>query len=214
MRYAPPAVVMLTRTDGARLLTGGVTGVRSVAANGFEQAVCGGEGLADEIVPGLVVAGAGKYQQIRRRNGAAAGGTRSVRRDGARVLGMLEHPARAVGRVVLVAPAEQVAYDGPQAQALVGQDVLAVAVASPRLRKHAGLPQGLEAFGEHGARYPQVRGEVAEAPHAEERVAHDEQRPALADDLERTRERAPLSRVILGQSHGPDATSNSSLTEL
>ena len=29
---------------------------------------------------------------------------------------------------------EQVAHDGPQAQALVGQDVLAVAVASRRLR--------------------------------------------------------------------------------
>lgn len=77
---------MLPRTDGARLLTSGATGARSVVANGFKQAVCGGQGLADEIVPGLVVAGAGKYQQIRRRNGTAAGGARSVRRDGARVL--------------------------------------------------------------------------------------------------------------------------------
>src|SRR5271170_1323247 len=205
---------MLPRTAGARLLTGAATGARSVAANGFEQAVCGGEGLADEIVPGLVVAGAGEYQQIRRRNGAAAGGARSVRRDGARVLGMLEHPARAVGRVVLVAPAEQVANDGPQAQALVGQDVLSVAVAAPHLLEHAGLTQGLQALGEYGARHPQVRGEVAEAAHAEERVAHDQQRPALADDLESARERAPLSRVILGQSHSPDAISNSSLTEL
>ena len=74
---------------------------------------------------------------------------------------------------------------------------------SRRLREHAGLTQVLEALGEHGARYPEVRGEVAEATHAEERVAHDQQRPTLTDDLESARERAPLSRVILGQSHSP-----------
>jgi hypothetical protein len=33
-----------------------------VAANGFEQAVCGGKGLAHEVVPGPVVIGAGRYQ--------------------------------------------------------------------------------------------------------------------------------------------------------
>ena len=74
-----------------------MAGLWSVAANGFEQAVCGVEGLADEVVPGLVVAGAGKHQQIRRWNSVAAGGARSVRRDEARVPDMLEHPARAVG---------------------------------------------------------------------------------------------------------------------
>lgn len=70
-------------------------GLWSAAANGFEQAVWGGQALADEIVTWLVVAGARKYQQIRRWNSAAAGGARSVRRDQARVLDMLEHPARA-----------------------------------------------------------------------------------------------------------------------
>jgi len=46
-----------------------------------------GEGLADEVVPFPVVAGPGKQQQVRRRNGAAAGSAGSVRRDGARVFG-------------------------------------------------------------------------------------------------------------------------------
>jgi hypothetical protein len=68
---------------------------------------------------------------------------------------------------------------------------------------HAGLKQAVEALGEHGARHSEARGEVAEAPHPEERVANDQQRPALADDFERARHRAPLCRVILGQGHDP-----------
>jgi len=67
-----------------------------LGAKGFEQAVRGDEGLADEVVPFPVVAGAGQEQQIRGRNDAAAGGARSVRRDEARVPDMPEHPARAV----------------------------------------------------------------------------------------------------------------------
>ncbi len=72
-------------------------------------------------------------------------------------------------------------------------------MAAPRLREHAGRAQGLEALGEHGARHPQVRGEVAEAAHAEERVAHDQQRPALADDLERAGAPSPLYGIYRAQ---------------
>ena len=57
----------------------------------------GGENLADEVIPGPVVARARKDQQIRRWDNLATGGARSVRREHARILGMLEHPARAFG---------------------------------------------------------------------------------------------------------------------
>jgi hypothetical protein len=47
-------------------------------------------------------------------------------------------------------------------------------VVSLTLREHIGIAQALEAFGEHGPRYSEVRGGVAEAADAEERVAQDQ----------------------------------------
>jgi hypothetical protein len=49
---------------------------------------------------------------------------------------------------------------------------------------------------EDGARDVEVRGELAEALHAHEQVAHDQQRPALPDDLERAGEGAGLAVVV------------------
>ena len=54
----------------------------------------------------------------------------------------------------------------------------------------------VEARAEDGARDVEVRGEPAEALHAHEQVTHDQQRPALADDLERAGERAGLPVVV------------------
>ena len=65
---------------------------------------------------------------------------------------------------------------------------------------HALMQWG-EPRGEHRARDVEVSLEVAEAPHPEEQVAHDQQRPALADDLERARERAGLSGIVGAERH-------------
>ena len=55
--------------------------------------------------------------------------------------------------------------------------------------------------GEHRARDVEMALQVAEAAHPEEQVAHDQQRPALAHDLERARERAGLAGVVGPQRH-------------
>ena len=45
------------------------------------------------------------------------------------------------------------------------------------------------------AGYLQVAGELPEATHAEERLAQDQQRPALADDLERACDRLAVEAM-------------------
>ena len=50
--------------------------------------------------------------------------------------------------------------------------------------------------------------EVVEAADAEQEVADDQQRPALADDLERPRHRAGLARVVASERHGRDCISS------
>jgi hypothetical protein len=50
--------------------------------------------------------------------------------------------------------------------------------------QEAVVDETLEPIREHGSGNVEVRLEVAEPPDAEERVADDEQRPSLADDLQ------------------------------
>jgi hypothetical protein len=85
---------------------------------------------------------------------------------------------------VLVAPGQQAAHHGPERQPLVSEQVLGVAVRAVGTAQHPGLGQRAEPLGQHRPGHAQVRREVPEPSHAEERVAHDHQRPALADDLE------------------------------
>ena len=54
--------------------------------------------------------------------------------------------------------------------------------------------------------------EVTEAAHAVERVTNDQQRPALADHLERAGDRAVLAFVVLTE-HGRDDRRLSSIIE-
>ena len=54
-----------------------------------------------------------------------------------------------------------------------------------------GSPPRRNSFGD-----PEVALEVGEPPDAVERVAHDEQRPAFADDLQRPGDRAVLVGVV------------------
>jgi hypothetical protein len=75
------------------------------------------------------------------------------------------------------------------------------------------LDQCRQPSAEHGARDVQPRLQLAEAPHAEEEVAQDQQRPALADDLERPRQRAALRLVLARKGHGRDGITFGSLIE-
>ena len=87
---------------------------------------------------------------------------------------------------VLRAPAAEGDERGPELERLLGQEVvvaggaLLVGLAS----QQAGVDELGEPAGQHAARHLQPLLEVVEAADAEERVAQDQQRPALADDLE------------------------------
>ena len=61
-----------------------------------------------------------------------------------------------------------------------------------------------EAVGEDVARDAEALLELVEAAAAEEGVADDQERPALADDLERPRDRAVLA-VVVALQHVPTA---------
>jgi hypothetical protein len=56
-------------------------------------------------------------------------------------------------------------------------------------------------LGQHGTRHVEVRLQVGEPADAEEAVPQHEQRPALADDLQRAGQRTVLAVVVLAQSH-------------
>ncbi len=98
----------------------------------------------------------------------------------------------------LVAPAHQRDERRRQGRAHVGQPVLeprrALAVQAPL--EHAGLDQPLEAVGQDGTGDVEVGAEVVEPAHAAEGVAHDQDRPAVAEDVEAPLDRAgPIGRV-------------------
>ena len=67
---------------------------------------------------------------------------------------------------------------------------------------HSGH-QDIEPFGQHGLGDLEVGEEVAEAADPVEGVSHDQQRPALPDDLEGAGERALLVGVVAGKTHAP-----------
>jgi hypothetical protein len=55
----------------------------------------------------------------------------------------------------------------------------------PVAQDDAGLLEALQALGQHvGAEAREVRPDLAEAARAEHELAHDQQRPALADEFE------------------------------
>jgi hypothetical protein len=85
---------------------------------------------------------------------------------------------------VLVAPADQPVDDRPQLAAGLRQLVLrASASRGLGLAEDPAVDEVVQAVGQHGAGDAEVIGEVSEPADAVERVAHDQQGPALADDL-------------------------------
>jgi len=70
---------------------------------------------------------------------------------------------------------------------------------------HAVVDERAQPVGEDGARHVETRDEIAVAPDAEERVADDEERPPLAEHLERRGERTMLTVVVLAEhAHEPN----------
>ncbi len=98
---------------------------------------------------------------------------------------------------VAVAELHQRDEHRPQVQALFGQAVLVskgvFLVRNPA--QDAVLDERVEAVGQNVASRAGAPLEILEAARAHERVADDEQRPALADELERAGHRADLGVV-------------------
>ena len=65
--------------------------------------------------------------------------------------------------------------------------------------EHALLHEAREPRLEHVAGDAEVRLDLVEAAQPEHHVAHDQQRPALADDLERAGDAAHLSAVVVAK---------------
>ena len=107
---------------------------------------------------------------------------------------------RGGGRVA-IAPAQELDDHRPQVEALLGEAVLVAlgALLVGDLPQDALRDEPLQARGEHVARDAEVALDRVEAAHAEEDVAQDEHRPALADELERARDRAVLVPVVAAQ---------------
>jgi hypothetical protein len=118
---------------------------------------------------------------------------------------MANEHGRAAAHDVLVPPCPQGAEHGPQISALRGQLVLealgALLVAAPL--EDPVLDEPSEAVAEDRAREPEPRLEVGEAPDADGGLAQDQQRPAVADDLERRGDGA----VLVGVGARQDPTS-------
>ncbi len=75
------------------------------------------------------------------------------------------------------------------------------------------LDQPAQAVGQHRLGHVEVGLEVAEAPDAVQRVAHDQQRPPLPDHLERTGDPAVLADVVLAE-HDAILAQRGSIIEL
>ena len=122
---------------------------------------------------------------------------------------MAKHAARPGRRTKGVAPRRERTEDRPQRETLVGKRIANLDAVEDAL-----FYKKREALCENGARDVEVSGEVGEAADTEERVAHDEQRPAFADNLEGTGDGARLGGVLAGQSHPTSLSHLSSFTEL
>lgn len=105
--------------------------------------------------------------------------------------------------VVFVAPVHHRPHHRPQQLALPGQRILASAAGANRCRHDLVFDEQSETLGEDRGRNFEVFPEVGEANHAVERITDDQQRPPLADYLERARHWAHFIVVLPPQRHFP-----------
>ena len=121
--------------------------------------------------------------------------------DLAAAAGVADHDGRAVGRRVGVAPLQQRDDDGPQVGALAGQPVFEAlrAVLIALAAQDARVDEALKPCLQDVAGNPEAALELVEAMGAEECIAQDQERPALADELERAGDRAFLAVLCVLQ---------------
>eukprot|EP01133_Synstelium_polycarpum_P006654 gene6653-7738_t len=109
-----------------------------------------------------------------------------------------------------LAPLAQADDDGKQGQALGREHVFLVgrAVRGGRDRKNALFHQRVQAVGQDVLRHAQAFLEFPEAAHAVKGVAHDQERPALTDRVERARHGTGVGfqALALGHGHSPGLT--------
>ena len=98
---------------------------------------------------------------------------------------------------LLITPFGQGMQNRPEAPSSICQEILASAGAVLASFEHPFGDKAIESVGQDRAGDVEVDQKVAEAAHAEEAVADDEDRPALADQLERASNRAVLELVVL-----------------
>src|SRR3954447_2733824 len=152
-----------------------------------------------------------------REEGAALGADAAVVDLPAAIAVPEDHRPRVEAVDVLVAPVQQRHDRRPEVEPLLGQPVLealrALLVADPL--EHPGVDELAEPVGEHVPGEAEVPLEDVEPLRPEERLADDEEGPALADDLEGRGQRAVEVLVGAGK-HTPSvaevvASSNSLL---
>src|SRR2546421_7230211 len=96
----------------------------------------------------------------------------------------------------------------PEAQSSIGQEVFVAAGAVLASFEHPFGDEAVESVGQHCAGDVEVGQKIVEAAYAEKAVADDEDRPALADELERASDRAGLELVVLPQRHPHHSTAS------
>ncbi len=117
-------------------------------------------------------------------------------RDAGSVAASARDPRWLVGEVA-VTPLHQRKQDEAEFAALLGEPVfesLGSLVVGDAL-EHALGDEAVQAVGEHVARDPEAVEELVEATMAENDVADDQQRPTVADHLERASDRTDLAVV-------------------
>src|SRR5215467_12249809 len=132
----------------------------------------------------------------------------------ARIVHELHGRARRARRPV-VTPPQQRGHHRKQCPALLGQPVLIPGrvLAVLTFVQYTGVGEFLEAGGEHTARSPETGLEVVEPAGAAKRIPDDQQRPPLADDVQRPGDRAiPLRETR--ELHASQSSSLSILTRL
>ena len=112
-----------------------------------------------------------------------------------------QHRRALGGGGVAVAPGEQRDQRRPEVEPLLGEEVLVALrialVGAPF--EDVLVDQPLEPRREHVAGDAEPLLQLVEAPPPVHHVADDQQRPALADDLERLGDRADLARVVVAE---------------
>src|SRR5262245_33383727 len=151
--------------------------------------------------PAAVTCGAWTGGRLDLVDPQALGALRDDRRDDRRLVGLAELEARRLFAHVLIAPLAKRGQRDIEVETLLRQLVLVPlrALAIEDALEHALVDQPVEPVSQNVAGDSEALLQFVEAVEAQQDVADDQQRPALADDLERSGDRAVLAFVVTVQ---------------